>query len=272
LLVSEIEDVVGRGERFAALHSYMGSRLVDIVAGPRTTPETIDILSRYVKSLNLVPMVLKKENPGYVFNSMIFALNSTAMGLVVEGIASREEVDRSYMVRFKMPMGPFGIMDMIGLDLIFSEAKPGEPASQMSVSPDSIRLDKLLGKNRAYFQSYIERGEFGTKTGKGFYTYPAPAYEQADFLNSAGDDSLIYQAIARALIRSAVMVAVKEVSEPTEIDRTWTVGTGMEIGPFEMLKQIGIEEFLSFSEKLPKPLGLVSFDEVELIEAYVKRM
>jgi 3-hydroxyacyl-CoA dehydrogenase len=217
-------------------------------------------------------VVLKKENPGYVFNSMIFALNSTAMSLVVEGIASREEVDRAYMVRFKMPMGPFGIMDMIGLDLIFSEGKPGEPASQMNVSPDSIRLDKLLGKGRAYFQSFIERGEFGTKTGKGFYSYPAPAYAQAEFLDGTGDDSLIYQALSRAIIRSAVMVALKDVAEPRDIDRSWTIGTGMDMGPFEILKQIGVEDFLNFSEKLPTQLGLVSDEEKELIETYIKRL
>ena len=272
LLVSEIEDVVQRGDRFAALHSYMGSRLVDIVAGPRTTPETIDIISRYVESLNLLPMVLKKENPGYVMNSLIFAVLTTAMGLVVEGIASREEVDRSYMVRFKVPMGPYGIMDMIGLDLIFSEANPGQQASKMNVSPDSVRLEKIQDKGRAYFQSFIERGEFGTKTGKGFYSYPAPCYAQAEFLNSTGDDSMIYHALVRALVRSAVMVALKDVAEPRDIDSTWTVGTGMDTGPFEMLKQIGIEDFLNFSEKLPSQLGLVSIEEKELIEDYIKRL
>jgi 3-hydroxyacyl-CoA dehydrogenase len=272
LLVSDIEDVVQRGDRFAALHSYMGSRLVDIVAGPRTTPETIDILSRYVESLELTPVVLKKENPGYVMNSLLFAVNTTAMALVVEGIASREEVDRAYMVHLKAPMGPFGIMDMIGLDLIFSEAKPGETASKMNVSPDSVRLEKILGKNMAYFQSFIERGEFGVKSGKGFYSYPAPSFERSEFLNSAGDDSRIYQALVRAFIRSAVMVALKDVAEPRDIDRTWMVGTGLDTGPFEMLKQIGVEEFLSFSEKLPKQLGLVSVEEKELIEAYIKRL
>ena len=272
LLVSEIEDVVKRGDRFAALHSYMGSRLVDIVAGPRTTPETIDILSRYVESLELTPVVLKNENPGYVMNSLIFAILATAMGLVVEGIASREEVDRAYMVHLKAPMGPFGIMDMIGLDLIFSEGKPGESASQMNVSPDSVRLEKILGKNRAYFQSFIERGEFGTKTGKGFYSYPAPSYAQAEFLNSTGDDSIIYHALVRALIRGAVMIALKEVAEPRDIDRTWMVGSGLDTGPFEMLKQIGIEEFLNYSEDLPEQLGLVSVEEKELIEAYIKRL
>ena len=61
LLLSEIEDVVQRGDRFAAMHSYMGSPLVDIVGGPRTSSATVDILKRYVISINAVPLVLKKE-------------------------------------------------------------------------------------------------------------------------------------------------------------------------------------------------------------------
>jgi len=217
-------------------------------------------------------VVLKKENPGYVMNSLLYSVNTTANALVVEGLATREEVDRAYMTHFNAPMGPFGIMDMIGLDLIFSQIEPGQRFSQMNVSPESRRLEKLLTKIKVYFQSFVERGELGTKTGKGFYSYPAPGYEQAEFLNSAGDDSMIYRALVRALIQSAVMVARKEVAEPGDIDRTWMVGTGLGTGPFEMLKQIGIGEFLRFSEKIPEQLGLVSIEEKELIEAYIKRM
>jgi 3-hydroxybutyryl-CoA dehydrogenase len=272
LLVSDIEDVVARGDRFAAVHSYMGSRLVDIVAGPRTTAQTIDILNRYVESLSLVPLVLKKENPGYVMNSLIFALLATAMALVVEGIADKEEIDRAYMAHFKAPMGPFGIMDMIGLDLVFSEERPDQPANQLNQSPDSERLEKLLSKNRGHFQSYIERGEFGTKTGKGFYTYPAPAYAQADFLTGTGDDSVIFHALVRALVRSAAVVALRDVAEPADIDRTWTIGTGLEKGPFEILNEIGIDEFFDISEQLPEQLDLVSAEDKKLVEAYIKRL
>ena len=271
LLVSDIEDVVLRGDRFAAFHSYMGSRLVDIVAGPRTTPETIDILSRYAKSMTLVPLVLKKEHRGYVMNSLLYAVNTTANALVVEGLASREEVDRAYMTHFKSPMGPFGIMDMIGLDMIYGQMKPGEQFSKMNVSPDSIRLEKLLGKIAVYFQTFVERGEFGMKSGKGFYSYPSPVYGEPEFLNSTDDDSMIYSALARALVRAAVMVAINDVADPEDIDRTWTIGTGQKMGPFEILKQFGMDDFLAISEKLPVQLGLVSAEEKELVEAYIKQ-
>jgi 3-hydroxyacyl-CoA dehydrogenase len=271
-LVSDIEDVVDRGDRFAALHSYMGSRLVDIVAGPRTTAKTIELLTRYVESLELVPVLLKKENPGYVMNSLLWAVNTTANALVVEGLATREAIDRAYMVNLKAPMGPFGIMDMIGLDLISSQMNPGQRISRMNVGVESVQLDKGLTKIAAYFEPFIKRGEFGMKTGKGFYTYPAPAYQQAEFLTSTTADTAIYHALVTALIRSAVLVAQKGISTPEDIDRTWMIATNQRLGPFGLLSKIGIDTFLEISSNTPDRLKLISSEDNSTVETYIRQM
>lgn len=263
LLVSQIEDVVKRGDRFAAVHSYMGSRLVDIVAGPRTTPEVIDILNRYVESLDLVPLVLKKEHPGYIMNALLHSVLLTADALVIEGIATREDVDRNYMVNLKTPMGPFGIMDMIGLDLIFS---------QLARKPGNKPSDTLQARVAAYFEPYVMRGEFGMKTGKGFYSYPAPGYQQADFLTSKAADTAIYHAMAVALIRRAVLLALQDVADPEDIDRTWTIATGQELGPFGLLKQIGIDTVLDVSSHTGDRLKLLSDEENDLVESYIRQI
>jgi 3-hydroxyacyl-CoA dehydrogenase len=264
LLVSEIEDVVNRGDRFAALHSYLASKLVDVVAGPRTTAETIDILCRYVESLKLVPMVLKKENPGYVMNSLLQSILMTANALVVEGVASVEDVDRAYMTHLKAPMGPFGIMDMIGLDLI---------NSAMSQVQDTVWMaEPMKEKIAALFQTRVERGDFGMKSGKGFYTYPAPAYQQADFLEETGNESEIYQHLAVAFVRRAVTIALADVADPEDIDRTWMVGTGIGIGPFGILERMGADEFLDISSKLHSQITLESVTDNEAVESYIKRI
>ena len=263
LVVSEIEDVVGRGDRFAAVHSYMGSRLVDIVAGPRTTPETIDILSRYVESLNLVPLVLKKEHPGYVMNALLASVFMTANAIVVGDLGSREEVDRAYMAHLKAPMGPFGIMDMIGLDMFFGQLDEGN---------GNDYLESLKTRTAAYFEPFVKQGKLGMKTGEGFYSYPGPAYEQADFLQEAGNDAEIYHALAAALIRSAVIIVLSDVAGHEEIDHTWRVGTGLEIGPFGILEQIGIDGFMDISRMAPECLRLLSDEDIERVEAYIKRL
>jgi len=271
LVVSDIEDVVGRGDRFAAVHSYMGSRLVDIVAGPRTTAKTLDILTRYVESLELVPVTMEKESPGYVMNSLLWAVNTTALALVTADLASIEEVDQAYMVYFKVPMGPFGIMDMIGLDLITSQGRFGERFSKMDPGHESTMLEQILTKGAAYFEPYIERGEFGMKTGKGFYTYSSPAYQQPEFLTSTTADKAIYHALVRALIQSAVLVAHNGISNREDIDRTWMIATGQEFGPFGLLNQIGIDKFFELSSQTVDQLRINSREDNDIVEAYIKQ-
>jgi 3-hydroxybutyryl-CoA dehydrogenase len=260
LLVSDIEDVVERGDRFAAMHSYLGSRLMDVVAGARTRPETIDILCRYVESLNLVPMVLKKEHPGYIMNSLLGSVLITASALVVKGVATIEEVDRVYMRRFKSPMGPFGIMDMIGLGLVSSQAdKPEEFSGPV----------ELQSRISALFRSYVDRGDLGTQSGKGFYTYPAPAYQAIEFLHDSQDDTVIFLALASALIRSGVLIAQNDVASPEDIDQTWMVGTGQEAGPFALLSSMGVDTFMAVMRESQKQYGLPANEQFGLVESYL---
>lgn len=263
LVVSDIEDVVRRGDRFAALHFYMASRLVDVVAGPRTSPAIIDILCRYVESLSLVPVVLKKEHPGYVMNALLGPVFTTANMLAAGGFASREEIDRAYMAHLKAPMGPFGIMDMIGLDLIFS---------QLSKMQENVQQSDITARIATYYEPLMEEGRLGRKTGKGFYTYPAPAYQQADFLSLEEPDAEIYHAIASALIRRAVLIAHEGIADPEEIDRSWMIGNGHAIGPFGMLEKMGTDAFLDDSTRFGKDVSLISDEEQELIEAYIKQL
>jgi len=177
LLASEIEDVVRRGDRFAALHFHGFRTVVDIMRGRRTSPETVEILQRFVRSLGQIPMVMKKEKDGYLHNTMLIAFLHAAASLVIGGYADVEDVDRAWMGVRGSAAGPFGMMDGIGLDVAMNVAETqaqrgkGESWQQMA---DFVR-------------PYVERGELGVKTGKGFYTYPNPAYQQPDFLAGKED-------------------------------------------------------------------------------------
>ena len=205
-----------------------------------------------------MPLVLKKEHPGYIMNVLLHAVLLTADALVIEGIATREDVDRTYMANLKTPMGPFGIMDMIGLDLIFSHL-------------DKRSSDTLQARAANYFEPYVKRGEFGMKTGKGFYSYPAPSYQQPGFLTSESPDTAVYHEMVVALIQSAVLIALQEVADTEDIDRTWTIATGQELGPFGLLDKIGVDKLLETSQKTPQQLRLLAAEDNELVEAYLKQ-
>lgn len=234
LLVSDIEDVVSRGDRFAALHSHLGSPLVDIVGGPRTSAGTIDILQRYVKSTGGVPLVLKKEYPGYVLNAMLGPVLSSAMQLSIEGVASIDDIDRSWMISREAAAGPFGLMDLFGLNLIYDSWQyRGEEPTIAELRTNIIALLKPR----------VERGELGVKSGKGFYQYPDARYQQQDFLKSGAVMPAVYNALTAALIGNALVVAANDVLDRADIDRAWMTGMSQPIGPFGILEQLGFTEF-----------------------------
>ena len=234
-MVSEIEDALTRGDKFAALHSHLGSKLVDIVAGPRTSEETIDILQRYVISLNCVPLVSQKENPGYIFNAMFGPLLGKGLKLVIEGIASAEEVDLAWMLNRTTPIGPFGLMDYLGLNVIYD----GWVQTRREVD--------LLGyqeKILHFLTPFLEQNNLGMKTGKGFYSYPQPSYQQSEFYTPQRDLSEIYRSLVSDLIVAAIAIAQNQVATPEVIDQAWTVATSLDKGPFEILHEMGAATFI----------------------------
>jgi 3-hydroxybutyryl-CoA dehydrogenase len=259
MLVSDIEDVVKRGDRFAALHSHLGSPLVDIVGGPRTSAKTIDILTRYVLSNKGVPLVLKKESRGYILNALIGPVVTAALLLVIEGVASKEDVDRAWMLRHRAPMGPFGMMDLFGLNVVYDgwQHRPSDPVTDL-VRP---KITEFLG-------GYVQCGALGQKSGNGFYDYPNPAFEQPGFLEDTSKTALPNDALNAALLRNAVMLAATEVAEPAEIDRAWTVGMSLDTGPFAMLDEMGVDAFF---ELLDSQTGFMQPADLDMAEKFLRQ-
>lgn len=170
MLASMFAEDSGRPEKFCAFHFHdvFYSRVVDIMPHPGTDPGLIPILEDLGRKLNQVPVLVKKENPGYIFNTMLMALIGAAGKLLTGDVASIEDIDRSWMVNFHMPMGPFGILDSIGLDTAWHVThKMPDRASQAFA---------------AHLKTYTDQGKLGEKTGEGFYTYPNPKYKRQDFV------------------------------------------------------------------------------------------
>jgi 3-hydroxybutyryl-CoA dehydrogenase len=160
----------GRPELFCAFHFHdvFYSRVVDIMPHPGTDPSLIGVLEELGRKLNQVPVIVRKENPGYLFNTMLMALLGAAGKLITREVGSIEDIDKSWMVNFHMPMGPFGILDSIGLDTAWHVThKIPDSASQACA---------------AHLKTYIDQGKLGEKTGEGFYTYPNPRYREVDFI------------------------------------------------------------------------------------------
>lgn len=258
LLVSQIERSLAGSRQFAALHSHLGARLIDIVRGTHTSAETIDILRRYVLSINGVPLVLKKENPGYVLNTLLGSLLGMALGLMLDGGIPIEDIDRAWMQGAKAPMGPFGMIDLFGLDVVHDSW-----AHQQSDPQNAALRTKVI----ALLSSHINAGNLGMKSGQGFYQYPAPSYENADLVSDATGEDL-YKILAGTVIEQAVLLAKSDVASSSDIDRAWMCGTGALQGPFGDLDEQGITTFLQ-GYRSYRDLGIFTPAKAEVVEGFL---
>jgi 3-hydroxybutyryl-CoA dehydrogenase len=175
LVPSMIAGEVGRPEQFAALHFHQpvwDANLVDVMPHPGTSAETVTQLEAFARQIGQIPIVLRKENYGYVFNAMYNALNREAITLAANGVASVEDIDRAWMVVMKMPVGPMGMLDVVGLETAWHITDYWAKALD----------DPQLRVNADFLKTYVDRGWLGVKTGRGFYTYPDPAFAQPGFL------------------------------------------------------------------------------------------
>jgi len=179
LTPSMLAGATGRPDRFAALHFHQPvwvANVVDVMPHPETSQETVDLLIGFARRIGQIPIRLEREHVGYVFNSMLNAVNREALTLAANGVVPFQDVDRSWMGIMKMPVGPFGIMDLVGLDTVWS------------ITDFWARMlgDAQLEANAAFVKAYVDRGEFGVKSGRGFYAYPEPAYQRQGFVDGTG--------------------------------------------------------------------------------------
>lgn len=149
-------------ERVAGMHFFNPAtimKLVEVVQGAVTNDATVQTIYELCKQLNKTP-VRCKDAPGFIVNRVARHYYLEAMKIVEQGIASIEEVD-AVMEATGFKMGPFRLMDLIGMDINLSVSQSMYEAfnEEERFTPAAIQIEK------------VKSGELGRKTGKGFYQY-----------------------------------------------------------------------------------------------------
>ena len=180
LVPSMFAEASGRPEKLVALHFHdlRANNIVDLMPHPGTDPKVTALVHDFAVSIGQIVIMLRREHSGYVFNNMLSSLISSALGLASCNVATVEDIDRSWMGVMHTSMGPFGIMDQIGLSTVWTVTdywakKTGDAQAQA---------------NADYLKQYVDRGHLGFKTGQGFYAYPDPAYTDPKFLPGKKED------------------------------------------------------------------------------------
>ncbi len=172
--ISRIEGVTTRSDRCLNLHFYfpaLGANMVDIMGGKETTAEIMESGKVWIHSVGCVPLTVNKEILGFCFNRVWRAIKRETLYMWAEGFVDFRDIDRAWMIFTGMSQGPFGLMDNVGLDVVYNIEMVYYNESK---DPKDHPPDALKAK--------VDQKELGRKTGKGFYTYPDPEYSTPDFL------------------------------------------------------------------------------------------
>ncbi|MHA1729806.1 MAG: 3-hydroxyacyl-CoA dehydrogenase [Promethearchaeota archaeon] len=176
LLPSMLAESTGRPEKFLAVHCnnpVFITKTTDIMGHKGTSEEIFNLVVEFTRSIGLIPIILKKEQPGYIINSLLGVLFNKSLELVATGVATPQQVDKCWMATMAAPIGPFGIMDHNGLDVGWEMR---EQHAKKSGDKLALAIYQYLKSN------YVDKGHLGRKTGQGYYQYPNPEYKNQDFL------------------------------------------------------------------------------------------
>ena len=163
LSISTIQKEIIHPERIVGMHFFNPAqimKLVEVVKGEQTSEAVAQTIYQLCKQMNKTP-VMCKDAPGFIVNRVARHYYLESMKLVELGIASFENVDR-IMEATGFKMGPFKLMDLIGMDINLAVSQSLYDAfdGEERFKPSAIQIDK------------VAKGELGRKTGKGFYQYP----------------------------------------------------------------------------------------------------
>ena len=163
--ITKLGEAVARPERVVGMHWSNPPHLipvVEVIRGERTSQATVDATRRIVERVGMIPVVVRRDVPGFVENRILYAIMREALHLLEEGIASAEDIDTitRWGIGYKLAViGPLELLDVAGLDIYDSVASylNADLSRRADVSP--------LIKRK------VEAGELGIKTGRGLFEY-----------------------------------------------------------------------------------------------------
>ncbi len=165
LLPSAMMDFTGRPDRFLALHfanNIWKNNTAEVMGTSETSAASYRSVVQFAQAIGMIPLELNREQAGYLLNSMLVPFLNAAEALLANDVADVETIDKAWMLGTGAPLGPFRILDIVGLTTAYNIVA-ASPAAQEPGST-AARIATML-KQR------IDEGKTGINAGEGFYSY-----------------------------------------------------------------------------------------------------
>jgi enoyl-CoA hydratase/3-hydroxyacyl-CoA dehydrogenase len=225
LSITEIASVVSNPERFVGMHFFnppVIMKLVEVIQGEKTSKNTIETAMMLSREMGKTPVWVQKDAPGFIVNRVLVTYLNEAAKLLDK--YKMEQIDAAMQHKAGMPLGPFMLIDLIGVDIVYNILKTFE--EKMGLEYAAHPKIKELYENQ----------KLGRKTGEGFYSYekrPSVSEEQAK-----GFDVKI---LLEPFVGEAEKLLEEAVASAEDIDTAIKLGGNIPRGPFEM-KKTGLGE------------------------------
>jgi enoyl-CoA hydratase / 3-hydroxyacyl-CoA dehydrogenase len=241
LSISEMADATSRPDKVVGFHFFYPAsmmRLVEIVEGADTSPETMQVATTFAQTIRKMPIACG-EQPGFVVNRILTSAISEVWRFQEEGDLSIKAIDDAVAASRVAPMGPFFLTDLLGLDTVLHVAE------HMQASyGDSFHVHGRM-------RELVAAGELGAKSGKGFYENGEP--------RSAGDtdfdaEELTQRFVLKAFVE-ACLVLEEGMATVRDIDLGMMAGAGLIPPPFARADGTGLDDVLAALEQAASQWG-----------------
>jgi len=257
LSISEMGAATRRPHKVIGMHFFSPAhvmKLVEVIPGLDTSQETVDDVVMFAESLRKLPVVVQ-ECPGFLVNRLLMPYLFEAILCLQEGAATAAEIDKA-MTAFGWPMGPFTLMDMIGIGVCYDVG-----VYLAEEYGGGLAVPQLLEK-------LYRAGRLGEKAGAGFYGYgdqsDEPVYEMIKEIQAQPGaitgTEFSTDRLMMPMINEAAQCLLEHVAAVNDIDMACIAGLGMKVGdermgPLAYADLIGLDVVLEKLEEFRAKYG-----------------
>jgi len=245
LPITEIANTISRPKKFIGIHFFNPPqlmKLVEVIPGQETSDDVTNLTINFVKSVNKIPVICRKDVPGFIVNRLFIPLVHEACYVMERQKIQQTEIDSAVKFRLGFPMGIFELADFTGLDVIHKATVEMHTRDKKVILPHPT-IEQLFNEKK-----------LGQKSGEGFYKYSDDKYERIQLSEESAQKCDPTQIIAN-ILNNAAWLVTNNASDIDEIEKAASLGLGLKKPLFDTAKEIGVKKIVEELKELSKKHG-----------------